>query len=150
MDVQKQVCKDLIELHGRYADRLSSREFAILLTKFSKTDVETGLLKQELLEKYSQRDPKKFLQIDCWRPKVGDTYYYDLTGGITHELMASAPLRILIREDDRNDPEVLAKMLETATHWVRRGAVEDIHRGIYEPCDFDEEPAVVLKLVHDD
>ena len=133
--LDKQVYEDLIEVYNKHSLRSHPQQFSELLAKYSWADIgaeATKRLKQQLLDKYSEREPTKFVQIDCWEPNAKGDCIIDEQGTgfgmmslITHELMNGTPIRILIA-DDYDDPEILAEMLEKAAEWVRKGAVDSI------------------------
>ena len=129
--LDKQVYEDLIEVYDKHSLSSPPQQFSELLAKYSWADIgaeATKRLKQQLLDKYSEREPRRFTQIDCWGPNAkGDCFIdsegtgFGMTAGITRELMRGSPIRILVGED-YDDPELLAEMLERAAKWVREGA----------------------------
>ena len=149
-DVEKEVYEELIGSYTRHAHRLSPQQFSELVTRYSEADlgVETKTrLKQKLLDKYSQREPKKFTQIDCWGPNSkGDCMTdpsgsgFGMTAVMTQELMSGSPVRILIGED-YTDPELLAEMLEKAAKVVRKGTCDnDFYCDSYYKVFDNDEP----------
>jgi hypothetical protein len=79
----------------------------------------------ECMEKYAERPPAMFRQMDAWHlPDGGDDVMHTdpegdcLMSGITHELMHGADVRLLIRKGTSHQTAIrlLCKQLE----WVRR------------------------------
>ncbi len=131
-NVEKLVYEDLIRICTEHADWLSAPQFSELLAKYSEAEIGAearNRLKQKLLDKYSDREPRKFVQIDCLGPNAEGSGF-GMTVGFTHELMYGSPVRILISEE-YDDPDVLAEMLEDAAKSVRKGVCEDHYLNKY-------------------
>ena len=80
----------------------------------------TNKTKGDLLEHYARREPKAFVQIDCWYGgKMDDDIFHadaagrTVTSGRVEELMLGTDVRILI-EPDGDPKEVVALLREAA------------------------------------
>jgi hypothetical protein len=99
--------------------------------------------KLECLQHYTDREPKKFVQLDCWACDGWDDVIrpdgdgHGLTGGVTTELMHGSTVRILILPDTK--PAEVAAMLRKAADWVERGAIACClgDEGELNPFDLD-------------
>ena len=92
-----------------------------------------AVVKEAILKKYAERDPKRFCQIDLWAEgifEIGDDGP-SITNGSTIELMHGSEVRVLIRPD--LDPMMAARLLRLAGDSIEQDPDQiDTWRGIHD------------------
>lgn len=87
--------------------------------------------KSELIENYSRREPKRFIQIDGWHGGkwandgiiTTDEQGRSMTGGETFELMLGSDVRVLIDPD--TPPAEVAALLKNAASFIESGILSE-------------------------
>jgi hypothetical protein len=107
------------------------------------TDVSQPTLKNELLEHYGNREPRPFVQVDCFdvgldsidcvmRP---DEDGHCVMGGTPYELMHGASVRVLIGNE--TDQQTAVAMLRKMAESIEKGFMKDNLQYLFENSDHE-------------